>query len=123
MNNSKDAIQNLISLYHESMVNQDTDTLNDILDNAYYLVHITGYVQPKHEWFQVIHNHTFVYHDIRILDLQIDINDANSQAVVSGSGIFKATIYGMNRPWHLNFKLFVNAINDKWQISHAEYTG
>jgi hypothetical protein len=54
MENEKEEIIKIISIYHESMVNQDIETLSKILSGDYYLVHITDYVQPKDEWFKVM---------------------------------------------------------------------
>jgi hypothetical protein len=122
MKNVQQEISNLVSQYHASMVSKDTNTLNHLIDDNYYLVHITGYVQPKQEWFQVMSSGTFDYHDISIRSLKIDATDEVSDAVVTGDGIFKATIYGMNRPWHLYFKLFMKKQNDHWIILHAEYS-
>ncbi len=122
MSNETQQIFKIISTYHEGMVNKDTETLNKLLDKDYHLVHITGYVQPKNEWFQVMKSRTFDYHSINIQDLNIEVTDGESMAIATGDGIFKATIYGMKRPWHLYFNLHLNKVDDHWIISYAEYS-
>jgi hypothetical protein len=122
MENEKEEIIKIISIYHESMVNQDIETLSKILSGDYYLVHITDYVQPKDEWFKVMKARTFDYHNINIQNLNIEAADGTSTATVTGDGIFKATIYGMDRPWYLYFTLHLNKRNNKWIISYAEYS-
>lgn len=122
MKNEQKEILGTLTKYHSSMVSKDTKTLNNILDINYYLIHITGYVQPKSEWFQVMSAGTFDYHKIEIIDLNIDVKDGASTAIASGNGVFKATIYGMNRPWHLYFKIFLNKVDNRWLISLAEYS-
>ncbi len=122
MENEKEEIIKTVSIYHESMVNQDIETLSKILSGDYYLVHITGYVQPKDEWFQVMKARTFDYHNINIQNLNIEVVDGESIATVTGDGIFKATIYGMDRSWHLYFSLDFIKIDNEWIISCAEYS-
>jgi len=122
MRNERQEISDTLTQYHSSMVSKDTKTLNNLLDINYHLVHITGYVQPKSEWFQVMKSGTFNYHDINLLDLDIDVTDGASTATVTGNGIFKATIYGMSRPWHLYFKMFFKKSDNHWLIAHAEYS-
>ncbi len=122
MENEKEEIIKTISIYHESMVNQDIETLSKILSGDYCLVHITGYVQPKDEWFQVIKSRTFDYQNINIHNLNVEVDDGVSTATVTGDGIFKATIYGINHPWHLYFSLDFIKIDNEWIISCAEYS-
>jgi hypothetical protein len=36
------------------MIERDTAAMNSILDEHYTLTHMTGYVQPKAEWFNEV---------------------------------------------------------------------
>ena len=51
--------QKILSIYKridDAMVNKDTKTLDNILDENYVLEHMTGYHQPKQEWLEQIEN-------------------------------------------------------------------
>lgn len=59
-NRRKQEIIKTISIYHESMVNQDIETLS----GEYYLVYITGYVQPRKECFHAMKARIFDGHNV-----------------------------------------------------------
>ena len=95
----------LLDELHNAMVAVDIDRLDDMLAADYSLVHITGYEQPKQEWFDVMIAHSFDYHNIRVNtdSLILAISRSGNSAIVSGKGIFDATINGMHSPWRLEF--------------------
>jgi hypothetical protein len=49
----------VLRAYHSAMVDARTDDLSTVLDDEFSLVHITGYVQPRAEWFGVIRSREF----------------------------------------------------------------
>jgi len=53
------AIRDVLWRYHAAMVDARTADLDALLARDFALVHITGYVQPKAEWFDVIRSGTF----------------------------------------------------------------
>jgi len=103
------------------MIAADTESLEQILGQSYSLIHITGYRQPKNEWFAVIRSRRFDYHDIDLDEKHLSITLNGEHAVVTGRGIFKATINGMNNPWRLEFAIDLQEINGRWKIMHARY--
>ena len=105
--------------YHRAMVEADTDKLAVLVDRQFSLTHITGYVQPRDEWFHVIRTGQFDYHRIDIDEVEVRINA--DVADVAGSGTFNATINGMHAPWRLRFTLVVACQNGRWKIMSARY--
>lgn len=115
------AIRELVATCHAAMEAGDTGRLAVLLDAGYSLVHITGYVQPREEWFAVIDRRTFDYHRIAVDLAGLDIRIDGAGAAVTGSGIFDATINGMHAPWPLRFRLTCVRRGDGWKIAAARY--
>jgi hypothetical protein len=115
------AIGELLGAYHEAMVDARTDLLERLVAADFYLVHITGYRQPKHEWFEVIRNGDFDYHRIDVDERALAIRVTGDAALLSGRGIFHATISGMNSPWRLQFTMQIARRNGAWTVLNARY--
>jgi hypothetical protein len=108
--------------YHSAMVAGDTSQLRDLTHSSFTLTHITGYIQPRKEWLDVVERGTFDYHRIALQPSKPDISIAGAVATVRGRGIFDATIYGIHRPWRLAFEMTLErAEGDAWTIKRAEY--
>ena len=121
-NNDSAEIIRVMHAYHAAMVEARTDDLDQLLDKEFSLAHITGYIQPKDEWFGVIRSGQFDYHRIDIEEETLAVNITGSTAVVTGRGIFNATINGMRNPWRLQFTMECARQNGRWTITRARYT-
>ena len=121
-NNDSAEIIRVMHACHAAMVEARTDDLDQLLDKEFSLAHITGYVQPKDEWFGVIRSGQFDYHSIDIEEETLAVNITGSTAVVTGRGIVNATINGMRNPWRLQFTMECARQNDRWTITRARYT-
>ena len=86
------------------MVDASTVDLDELLDPGFALVHITGYVQPKDEWFDVLRSGQFDYHRIEIDEKTIPVRIDGDAADLRGRGIFDATINGTRNPWRLEIQ-------------------
>ena len=111
----------VLSRYHDAMVAARTDTLDAMLDPGFTLVHITGYVQPKDEWFDVMRTGEFDYHAIDLDTSALRMDGTDHGAKVIGRGIFNATIHGMRRPWRLAFRMSLQRKSKGWVIQGARY--
>jgi hypothetical protein len=116
------AILDTLRAYHAAMVEGDADRLGRLLDTGFTLGHITGYVQPKSEWFGVLRSGEFDYHRIDLDQAALSVRASGNTAVVEGKGIFNATISGMHAPWRLKFSMAFNRHGDGWKIASARYT-
>jgi hypothetical protein len=115
-------ILRVLNAYHSAMVGARIDDLDGLLDQRYSLVHISGYVQPKDEWFDVIRSGEFDYHRIDVDERTLAVKVTGTTATVTGQGIFNATINGFRRPWRLQFTLWFSKRNERWIITGARYT-
>lgn len=96
-----DEILGILRPYHAAMVAARTDQLAVFVDSDYSLAHITGYVQPRVDSFDVIRTRQFDYHRIDIEERLLSLSIGDSTARIAGRGIFDATINGMHLPWRL----------------------
>jgi ketosteroid isomerase-like protein len=115
-------ILGILRAYHAAMVEARTDRLGELVAEDYSLVHITGYVQPRDEWFDVIRGGQFDYHRIDIDERALSVNVSGDTATVAGKGIFDATINGMHAPWRLRFEMRWSRQGGTWRIISSRYT-
>lgn len=114
-------VRSILRAYHAAMVAADTGHLDTLVTPDYSLVHITGYVQPKQEWFGVIRSGAFDYHRIDVDGGQVAVTIDGNAATVTGRGIFDATIDGMHAPWRLRFSMRFEKHEGAWKIRSARY--
>ncbi|WP_277960728.1 nuclear transport factor 2 family protein [Pseudomonas sp. RIT-To-2] len=110
-----------VARYHEAMVAAHVADLSDMLEPEYFLIHITGYRQPKQEWLSVVRSGAYDYHRIDVNAKELQVHLGSESAVVSGRGVFDATIQGMHAPWRLKFKLELTKGSSGWKLSRARY--
>jgi hypothetical protein len=115
-------ILQVLNAYHAAMVEARTADLQRLLEPDYSLVHITGYVQPKHEWLDLIWSGDFNYHRIDLEQNSLEISVTGNTSTVKGRGIFNAAINGMSAPWRLSFTLQFKKHDYVWMVANARYT-
>jgi hypothetical protein len=125
MSNARHAIEaeinEVLCAYHTAMVEARVDELEKLLDKNFSLTHITGYVQPKDEWLNVIRSGEFNYHDIHIDKQALSLKIIGSHATIKGKGVFDATINGMHAPWRLQFDMACSKQGERWKVMFALY--
>jgi hypothetical protein len=55
------------------MIKKDTVAMNSILDKDYSLTHMTGYVQPKAEWFNEVIKESMKYYSAKEVNYTVTI--------------------------------------------------
>jgi hypothetical protein len=78
--------------------------LAELVYAGYLLVHIAGYVQSRDEWFEV-RTGRFTHHRIDVDQRELSLNVTGDTAVVSGRGIFDATINVVHGGWRQQFRM------------------
>ena len=112
----------ILNAYHTAMVEARTPDLDRLLESGFSLVHITGYVQPKHEWLDLVWSGDFNYHRIELEQSSLEVSVKGTGSTVQGRGIFNASINGMTAPWRLRFVLELKKHEGVWMIASARYT-
>lgn len=95
-----------------AMVEGDTDSLDELLDEDFTLTHMTGYVQPKREWLAQIRDGHFDYHGVEEKDVTVEVEGGTARLV--GRTVTDATVYGTRAPWRLQLALDYALTDGAW---------
>jgi hypothetical protein len=98
----------------ELMVKWDTAAMNHILDEKYTLTHMTGYVQPKAEWFDEVMKERMKYYSAKEVDHSVTVNGIKATATMQN--LVDARIWGSRNVWRLQQKMTLEKQNGKWII-------
>jgi hypothetical protein len=96
------------------MIARDTVSMNDILDEHYTLTHMTGYVQPKKEWFGEVQKETMKYYSAEEVAHDVKLNGDKAEVTVKNR--VDARIWGSRNTWRLQQKMTLEKRNGKWII-------
>lgn len=84
----------------QAMIDADTDRLRALSTPDSYAEHISGYNQPRDEWFDQIDSGYFDYHAIDNHSVEVTLTGPDSAALVARSTI-DVTIGGSRGTWSL----------------------
>lgn len=115
-----DAIRAANTAENKWMVEARVDKLDELLDDDFVLVHITGYQQSKAEWLEQIRTGQMDYHDIREQSIEIQVNGA--QALLVARNRVHATIWGTKAVWPLHMTTTFAEIDGVWKPTHSRAT-
>ena len=112
--NEEGAILTTVRQLAQLMIARDTASMNNILDEHYTLTHMTGYVQPKLEWFNEVQKETMKYYSAKEVGHQVTLN--GNKAEVTVKNMVDACIWGSRNTWPLQQKMTMEKRNGKWII-------
>jgi hypothetical protein len=101
----------------ELMIKRDTVSMSKILDKEYTLTHMTGYVQPRTEWFGEVEKESMKYYSAK--EISHTINITGDKANVTVRNLVDARIWGSRNTWPLQQKMQLEKRNGKWIILHS----
>jgi hypothetical protein len=96
------------------MIEKDIVGLNKILDNHFTLMHITGYVQSKQEWFSEIESERMKYYSYK--EVKTTIKIVGDKATFVGQNLLDARIWGTRNNWRLQQAMQLEKRDGKWII-------
>ena len=96
------------------MIDRDTAAMSHILDENYTLTHMTGYVQPKEEWFNEVAKESMKYYSAEEVQHAVTIN--GNAATVTMHHLVDARIWGSRHTWRLQQRLTLGKRVGKWVI-------
>jgi hypothetical protein len=103
--------------YHEYMVEKNTLALSVLLDDAFELVHMTGYAQTKNEWLDQIDAEAMRYYSSAEKD--VTVSGRNDTATITGRNLVDARINGYRNTWRLQLEMEFLKRNGIWTIIYA----
>lgn len=116
--NEIEEIQNVYQRYYDAMLSKDMKTLDEILDDSFELIHMTGMHQKKKVYMNSIADGTLNYrwccHDA----MPVTLN--GSRAFLKGQTQVDAAVFGGSwHVWHLEQDIELEKKNGRWIIMHA----
>jgi len=112
--NEEAAVLATVRQLAQLMIARDTVSMNNILDEHYTLTHMTGYVQPKSEWFGEVQKETMRYYSAKEVGHQVKLK--GNKAEVTVKNMVDARIWGSRNTWRLQQQMKLENRNGKWII-------
>jgi len=97
----------------QAMVDADTDTLRALSTPDSHAEHISGYNQPREEWFDQIVSAYFDYHSIDNQSIEVTMTGPTSATLVARSTI-DVTIGGSRNTWRLESTVDYVKVEGRW---------
>lgn len=116
MNPDTEQIHALAQAWTDAMIAADTAALDELMLSSYSLTHITGYLQPKAEWFSQIRSGRMNYHAATDRGMTITLDEDQRGTYVLDQDL-DATIYGSRRVWPLRFVTEIVCRDGQWLLA------
>ena len=103
---------------YAAMISKDRDGLDDVLDDSFVLIHMTGMRQNKSEFIDAVLDGTLNYYSAVHENMPVTVNvDA---AVITGQSYVQAAVFGGGKKyWHLQQKCSLKKTDDQWKITQS----
>lgn len=100
---------------YEGMISKDERILDEVLDESFVLVHMTGMRQPKQAFIKAVLNGTLNYFSAEHENMPVEIS--GDTAVLTGQSYVAAAVFGGGRSnWHLQQKCSLKKTDGVWKI-------
>lgn len=96
------------------MIDRNTAEMNKILDAQFTLTHITGYIQPKEEWYSEIESERMKYYSFKEVKTSVIID--GDEATFISQNLLDARIWGSRNTWRLQQTMQLEKRNGNWII-------
>lgn len=96
------------------MIEKNVAGINRIVDADFTLTHITGYVQPKNEWFAEIESEGMKYYSYQEVNTSVEFD--GEKAIFTGKNLLDARIWGSRNIWRLQQVMTFEKRNGQWII-------
>ena len=117
-NADTEAIRQAYIRMYEGMISKDERILDEVLDDSFVLVHMTGMRQPKQAFIKAVLNGTLNYFSAEHENMPVEIS--GDTAVLTGQSYVAAAVFGGDRHnWHLQQKCSLKKINGVWKITRS----
>ena len=112
----KELIVNAYKKMYEGMIKKDEKILDEVLDDSFVLVHMTGMRQSKDAFIKAVMNGTLNYFSAEHEHMTIEIS--GDTAVLTGQSYVAAAVFGGGRSnWHLQQKCSLKKVSGDWKIT------
>lgn len=103
---------------YRGMIDKDRAVLDEVLDDSFVLVHMTGMRQAKEAFIRAVEDGTLNYYSASHQRMNADIH--GSQAELLGQSVVSAAVFGGGRhTWRLQLRLTLAQKGGVWSITEA----
>ena len=103
---------------YRAMIDKNGTALNELLDNSFVLVHMTGMRQNKREFIRAVETGTLNYFSEDLQEARTTVHKDYVQFI--GKSIVDAAVFGGGRhTWHLQLDVKYIFAGYDWLISEA----
>ena len=114
----KELVKNAYKKMYEGMIAKDEIILNEVLDDSFVLVHMTGMKQSKDAFIKAVMNGTLNYFSAEHEYMPVEIS--GDTAVLIGQSYVAAAVFGGGRSnWHLQQKCSLKRVSGEWKITRS----
>ena len=114
----KELVKNAYKKMYEGRTAKDEIILNEVLDDSFVLVHMTGMKQSKDTFIKAVMNGTLNYFSAEHEHMPVEIS--GDTAILIGQSYVAAAVFGGGRSnWHLQQKCSLKKINGEWKITRS----
>lgn len=110
-----------MSCYQEmyrSMIEKDRSTLSEILDDSFFLVHMTGMRQSKEAFIRTVGDGTLNYYSADHQRMEANVYGGRAE-LIRQSRVNAAVFGGGKNTWRLRLKLKLEQTAGVWKITEA----
>ena len=113
--NDEQIIRDAYIRMYEGMIKKDESILREVMDDSFFLVHMTGMRQPKQAFIKAVLNGTLNYFSAEHENMPVEIS--GDTAVLTGQSYVAAAVFGGGRHnWHLQQKCSLKKTDGVWKI-------
>lgn len=114
----KELVKNAYKKMYEGMIAKDEKILDEVLDDSFVLVHMTGMRQLKDAFIKAVMDGTLNYFSAEHEHMPVEIS--GDTAVLTGQSYVAAAVFGGGRSnWHLQQKCSLKKVNGDWKITQS----
>ena len=114
----QEKITNCYQEMYRGMIDKNRAVLDKVLDDSFFLTHMTGMRQTKEEFIRAVEDGTLNYFSAN--HQRMDASIHGGQAELLGQSVVSAAVFGGGQhTWRLQLKLKLVQADGVWTITEA----
>ena len=113
-------VKNAYKKMYEGMIAKDEKILNEVLDDRFVLVHMTGMSQDKEAFIKAVLNNTLNYYSARHDDLDVRVKNEKEALLIGKTYVLAAVFGGGKNYWRLRQDCLIWKTEGEWKIVLSE---
>lgn len=104
---------------YRGMIDKDRNTLLEVLNDSFVLVHMTGMRQSKEAFIRAVEDGTLNYYSAEHQRMEVKVH-GNRAELIGQSRVSAAVFGGGRNTWRLQLKLKLEQTAGVWKITEAK---